>query len=191
MRTAFENVATRSIMTPGKGDLPYFMSNGIWKSILQFWTYGFISMTKYMIPAFQRMARYGDMEAFGSLTLAGALGTGIVMLSDLRYQGKIKDRDLTQWGYDVMDRAGFLMMLSVPLAEAGKFVGVFEQPSRYSAEKNRWSLLLGPTAGLVEDGLDLSGAIRDGDTDRIQQIGNKLLPFKIYKQIYDVTIGDK
>lgn len=191
MRTAFENVATRSIMTPGKGDLPYFMSNGIWKSILQFWTYGFISMSKYMIPAFQRMARYGDMEAFGSLTLAGALGTGIVMLSDLRYQGKIKDRDLTQWGYDVMDRAGFLMMLSVPLAEAGKFVGVFEQPSRYSAEKNRWSLLLGPTAGLVEDALDLSGAVRDADTDRIQQIGNKLLPFKIYKQIYDVTIGDK
>lgn len=189
--TALESVATRAIMTPGKGDLPYFMSEGIWKTILQFWTYGFVSMSKYMIPAFQRMARYGDMEAFASLSLATALGTGIVMLSDLRYQGSIKERSLGQWGYDVADRAGFLMMLSVPLAEAGRTLGIAEKPSRYSSEKNRMSLIGGPTGGLITDVLDLKDAISDGDGDRIQQVGNKLLPFKLYKQIYDVTIGDK
>lgn len=186
---ALNSVATRAIMTPGKGDTPFLMSDNIWKTILQFQTYGFVSLNKYMLPAFQRMAKYGDLEAFSSLMLATALGYGIVAATDIKRSGSVKERGLAQWGYDVVDRAGFLMFLSTPLAEASKQFGAGDV-SRYSMEKNRLSLIGGPTGGLINDAFDFGAAVRDGDGDRMLQVGNKLLPFKLYKQMADVALGN-
>lgn len=186
---ALNSVATRAIMTPGKGDTPFLMSDNIWKTILQFQTYGFVSLNKYMLPAFQRMAKYGDLEAFSSLMLATALGYGIVAATDIKRSGSVKERGLAQWAYDVVDRAGFLMFLSTPLAEASKQFGAGDV-SRYSMEKNRLSLIGGPTGGLINDAFDFGSAVRDGDGDRMLQVGNKLLPFKLYKQMADVALGN-
>ena len=135
------------------------------------------------------MAKYGDLEAFSSLMLATALGYGIVAATDIKRSGSVKERGLAQWGYDVVDRAGFLMFLSTPLAEASKQFGAGDV-SRYSMEKNRLSLIGGPTGGLINDAFDFGAAVRDGDGDRMLQVGNKLLPFKLYKQMADVALGN-
>ena len=57
-------------------------------------------------------------------------------------------------------------------------------------EKNRLSLIGGPTGGLINDAFDFGSAVRDGDGDRMLQVGNKLLPFKLYKQMADVALGN-
>ena len=187
IQVGLNSTATRAIMTPGKGDTPFLMSDGFYKTVLQFQTYGFVSLNKYMVPAFQRMATYGDMEAFLSMCLASALGYGIVAATDIKRSGEVKDRSPTQWGYDIVDRAGFLMFLSTPISAASQQFGM-TGASRYSMEKNRMALLLGPTGGLINDTWDLADATIAGDTDRMSQVGSKLMPFKLYKQIADVAL---
>jgi len=186
---ALNNVATRAIMTPGKGDTPFLMSNNYAKMVLQFQTYGFVSLNKYMLPAFQRMAGYGDMQAFMSMVLAAGLGYGIVAATDLKRSGEIKQRSLGQWGYDIVDRAGFLMFLSTPISAASQQLGM-TGASRYSMEKNRLALLAGPSGGLINDIWDLTDATIAGDGDRMSQVGTKLMPFKLYKQIADVILDN-
>lgn len=186
---ALNRVATRAIMTPGKGDTPFLMSNNYAKMVLQFQTYGFVSLNKYMLPAFQRMAGYGDMQAFMSMVLAAGLGYGIVAATDLKRSGEIKQRSLGQWGYDIVDRAGFLMFLSTPISAASQQLGM-TGASRYSMEKNRLALLAGPSGGLINDIWDFTDASIAGDGDRMSQVGTKLLPFKLYKQIADVILDN-
>lgn len=184
---ALNSVATRAIMTPGKGDTPFLMSNNYAKMVLQFQTYGFVSLNKYMLPAFQRMAQYGDMQAFMSMVLAAGLGYGIVAATDLKRSGEIKKRSLGQWGYDIVDRAGFLMFLSTPISAGIQQAGLGGS-SRYSMERNRLALLAGPSGGLINDLLDLKDATVAGDGDRFSQVATKLMPFKLYKQIADVAL---
>ncbi len=184
---ALNSVATRAIMTPGKGDTPFLMSNNYAKMLLQFQTYGFVSLNKYMLPAFQRMAQYGDMQAFMSMVLAAGLGYGIVAATDLKRDGEIKKRSLGQWGYDIVDRAGFLMFLSTPISAGIQQAGLGGS-SRYSMERNRLALLAGPSGGLINDLLDLKDATVSGDGDRMSQVATKLMPFKLYKQIADVAL---
>ena len=186
---ALNSVATRAIMTPGKGDTPFLMSNNYAKMVLQFQTYGFVSLNKYMLPAFQRMAGYGDMQAFMSMVLAAGLGYGIVAATDLKRSGEIKKRSLGQWGYDIVDRAGFLMFLSTPISAASQQLGM-TGASRYSMEKNRLALLAGPSGGLINDVWDFTDASIAGDGDRMSQVGTKLMPFKLYKQIADVILDN-
>lgn len=187
IQIGMNSTATRAIMTPGKGDTPFLMSDGFFKTLMQFQTYGFVSLNKYMVPAFQRMATYGDMEAFLSMCLASALGYGIVAATDIKRNGEVEERSASQWGYDIVDRAGFLMFLSTPISAASQQFGM-TGASRYSMEKNRIALMLGPTGGLINDTWDLADAAVARDTDRMSQVGSKLMPFKLYKQIADVAL---
>lgn len=175
-------------MTPGKGDTPFLISNGFGKLLLQFQTYGFVSMSKYLLPAFQRMANYGDMQAFLTLNLQVALGTAVVASKDFLRNGEIKDRTQAQWAYDIIDRSGLLLYLSTPLASATSMFG--NEASRYSKERNRLALLFGPTGGLITDAWDMADATAQGDTDRMGTVGQKLLPFKLYQQLATVALGE-
>jgi hypothetical protein len=184
---ALEHVANRAVMTPGKGDTPFLMSSEYGKTLMQFQTYGFVIMTRFMMPAFQRMATYGDMDAFLSFGLALALGSGVVAAKDLIRDGEIKERSAAQWGYDVIDRSGFLTYLSTPSAQVMRFFDA--EASRYSNERNRFALVGGPTGGLVQDLMDLGGAVGEGDLERMGRTGQKLMPFRVFAQIYDVITG--
>lgn len=191
--TALDHTATRAIMTPSKGDTPFFMSRGFGKALLQFQTYGFVSMTKYMLPAFQRMATYGDLHAFMTLNIQALLGYTVVAATDLKRKGQIKDRTPAEWGYDIMDRSGFLMWLSTPMAQITKELNIAGGGvgSRYSSERNRFSLIGGPTGGLLQDLLDMKDASVAGDTDRMQDNLIKLMPFKLYYQLANVAMGNE
>jgi hypothetical protein len=191
--SALDHTATRAIMTPSKGDTPFFMSRGFGKALLQFQTYGFVSMTKYMLPAFQRMATYGDLHAFMTLNIQALLGYTVVAATDLKRKGEILDRTPTEWGYDIMDRSGFLMWLSTPMAQISKELSIFGGGvgSRYSSERNRFSLVGGPTGGLLQDLFDLKDSSRRGDTDAMQDTLIKLMPFKLYYQLANVAMGNE
>ena len=180
---ALENAANRAVMTPSKGDTPFLMSNEYAKIIGQFQTYGFVVMTKFMVPAFQRMANYGDMQAFSSFAFALALGTAVVGAKDMLRYGEIKERDAGSWAYDAIDRSGFLTYLSTPIDAIATQTGMSEGASRYSRENARLSLVLGPSAGLLTDTFNL--AFEDNRLETAQ----KLLPFKLYQQIYNVATG--
>lgn len=187
--SALEHSANRAIMTPGKGDTPFFMSSEWGKTLMQFQTYGFVIMNKYMMPAFQRMATYGDMEAFLSFGMALSLGTGVVFAKDILNNGEIKDRDAGQWAYDVIDRSGFLTYMSPLFASGLMYMG--ETPSRYSRERNRLGLVFGPTGGLMEDGLQLGDAALTGDFERAGDMAQKLTPFSLYQKIFKVIFSDE
>ncbi len=191
--TALEHAANRAVMTPGKGDTPFFMSTGYGKTLLQFQTYGFAIMNRYMMPAFQRMASYGDMEAFLSLGVGTAMGGAVVSIKDIINNGEIKDRDAKTWAYDVVDRSGLTAWLSPMFAQGLKLVG--GETSRYSSERDRWALLAGPTGGLAQDVMDLGSAAIAGDGDRVLQTTKKLAPFnmlgKLWNMIHSSATGDK
>jgi hypothetical protein len=183
-----EHVANRSIMTPGKGDTPYFMSKPFYSMLMQFQTYGFVTVTRYMLPAFQRMASYGDMEAFMSLGLNLALGTSVVMAKDILRTGEIKDRDQSEWAYDIIDRSGLLAYTSPLLAEVMMRFGE-QLPSRYARERNRLTMVLGPTGGLIQDAADLYDAGTTGDTERFGNTALKFLPLHVYGQMWNIATG--
>ncbi len=182
---ALEMSANRAVMTPTKGDTPFFMSNEYAKTFMQFQTYGFVIMTKYMVPAFQRMANYGDLQAFGTFGLALATGSTVVAAKDLIRGGELQERTMAEWSYETIDRSGFLTFLSAPI-EGTKFAFGMDGGSRYQNVSGRLGFLGGPTGGLVNDLLDFTTA---EDNERRLEVANKLTPFKIYQQIFDVIRG--
>ena len=182
--SALEHTANRAVMTPGKGDVPFFMSSDYGKTLMQFQTYGFVVMTRYMLPAFQRMGTYGDMEAFLSFAMGIGLGTGVVYAKDIINRGKVKERSAGEWAYDVIDRSGYIAWLTTPSAEIMKMFG--KTPSRFYRQKDRMSLLLGPTGGLVTDVFDLKDAVVHGDSDEVFDAVNKLTPFTLHQRIMKI-----
>lgn len=186
--SALEHTANRAVMTPGKGDIPFFMSSDYGKTLMQFQTYGFVIMTRYMLPAFQRMATYGDMEAFLSFAMGIGLGTGVVYAKDILNRGEIKDRSAGEWAYDVIDRSGYITWLTTPSAEIMRWFG--ESPSRFYRQQDRFSLLLGPTGGLVNDVLDVKDAVAYGDSDELFDAVNQLTPFTMHQRILKIIAED-
>jgi len=182
---ALEMSANRAVMTPGKGDTPFFMSGEYARTFMQFQTYGFVIMTKYMVPAFQRMANYGDLQAFGTFGLALATGSTVVAAKDILRNGEIKERTMGEWSYETIDRSGFLTFLSVPIEGTRAAFGM-DGGSRYQNVSGRLSFIAGPTGGLLNDLLDLTSA---EDNEKRLQVANKLTPFKIYQQIFEVITG--
>ena len=174
-------------MTPGVGDLPLFMSKTMYRTIMQFQTYGFVSVSRHILPAIQRGATYGDIESMMSLALAAGLGTGVVATKDILREGKIRDRTPDQWAYDILDRSGFLMYLTVPSAAVYNWgawaAGSKKRASRYAQTSDQMTLLLGPSGGTIKDILTTGQNLAYGDTDAAGKHALKLLPFQMWKQI--------
>lgn len=183
---ALDMAATRAVMTPGRGDTPFFMSTEMGKMMLQFQTYGFVVMTKYMLPAFQRMGHFGDLQAFGTFAMSLVAGSTVVAAKDMLRYGEIQDRSMAQWSYDTIDRSGFLTWLSTPIDQAVTHLGLSKGSSRYGRQNARLSLIGGPTAGLMVDIYDT--ALGENSDQRIRA-AQKLTPFKLYQQIYDVIVN--
>ena len=193
---AMRRVSNRAVMTPGVGETPLFMSKGYAKTMMQFQTYGFVVVNRFIVPALQRGISYGDMTAILSMGLAAMLGTVVVGAKDLLRTGEIKERNATEWAYDTLDRSGYLMYLTVPSSiafnAANVVFGLKSAPSRYANQNNIWGILFGPSANTLMDISGLAGGIAYGDADAIAKHGSKLLPFQILKQVGDrvVDFGD-
>jgi hypothetical protein len=92
---------------------------------------------------------------------------------------------MAEWSYETIDRSGFLTFLSVPIEGTRSAFGM-DGGSRYQNVSGRLSFIAGPTGGLLNDLLDLTSA---EDNEKRLQVANKLTPFKIYQQIFEVITG--
>jgi hypothetical protein len=59
-------------------------------------------------------------------------------------------------------------------------------PSRFFRQKDRMSLMLGPTGGLINDVFDVKDAVNYGDSDEIFDAVNKLTPFTLHQRIMKI-----
>lgn len=186
--TGLRRTAKRAVMTPGIGDTPLFMSKPFYKTLMQFQTYGFVSVNRHVLPAIQRGATYGDMESILSLAFTAALGTGVIATKDLLRHGEIKDRSASAWAYDILDRSGFLMYTTVPSAAVYNWgawaAGSKERPSRYSQNSNQLSFLFGPTGGTMADIMGAGTNAMYGDTAAAGKHALKLAPWQSFQQIF-------
>ena len=193
---ALRRTANRAVMTPGNGETPLFMSTAFGKTYMQFQTYGFVALNRFITPALQRGMSYNDMDAFLSMALAAGLGTVVVSAKDWLRTGEIKERNAGEWAYDVLDRSGYLMYLTIPSAlafnAANVYLGTKSAPSRYANLNNQWQLLLGPSGSSVADALGAGQGALYGDAEQVGKHINKLLPYQVFKQVGErvLSIGD-
>ena len=171
------------------GETPLFMSKSFGKALMQFQTYGFVTLNRFVVPALQRgnPMTYGDMEAVMSMGLAAVLGTGVVAGKDILRAGEIKERSPQQWAYDVFDRSGYIMFMSVPASSiynvAASAFGWKERPSRYSQQTSQMALVFGPSGNTLTDIFGVGQNIVYGDADAAGKHALKLAPYQILKQV--------
>ena len=77
----------------------------------------------------------------------------MVIAKDLLRNGRIKDRSVEEWSYDILDRSGALAYLSVPVGALKSQLGG-SPPSRYAQMQSTPALIAGPTGGLVADAMN-------------------------------------
>lgn len=153
----------RTIVTPGAGDRPTLMDKESVRMILQFKTFAISATDRVLISSLQRR----DQAVV--LGLAAGMGWGfVVSWLKAAVAGRLDEfpwDDPRKLALEVVDRSGMLgvvmegnnMLHSSPLRRLSisSLLGVDEQVSRYSA-RNVWPAILGPSAGLFEDGLQLT-----------------------------------
>ena len=174
---ALRKSANRAVATPGVGDTPLFMSKAYGKTLMQLQSYGFITVNRYLVPAVQRGAEFGDVEAALSMAFSVGLGGVVVAAKDMIRDGQIRDRSAGQLMFDIMDRSGFLYYLSVPAA-AGYSAVTGDMPSRYASQRGLLNLALGPSASTLSELYGVSQGALYGDMDRITDSAQRLMPWK-------------
>ena len=173
--------ANQAITTPGLGEKPLFMSNGAFKTIFQFQTFGFVSVPKTILPAIQRGMNYKDAEILLYLAYVSALGSTVLVAKDLIRDGEVKERTETEWAYDIVDRAGLTNYMSQPTAAVWAAVtSMAGYPSRIGRTSGApiSGLLGGPGFGVADRlATGVIGAV-EGNTDKAADNLWKALPYK-------------
>jgi hypothetical protein len=115
-RIAVERDMDRAVFTPGIGDTPGIMSHAAGKLWLQFQSYAFTFLNRFLVPASQRIATWQDAQAiasFGHLLWSGLV---VVMGKDvLNGRDPMERFQEDKWANtvkDVIDRSGLLTYLS-------------------------------------------------------------------------------
>lgn len=202
-RIAVERTMSRAVYSPGIGDTPGVMSHALGKMFLQFQTYAFTFLNRFMIPASQRVYSHKDataMVAFAHLIWAGMV---VVIGKDLlRGEDPMKRFEDGQWvstTYDIIDRSGVLaymspyvdslLKLTSPIQE--ELLGDSIAPSRFS--RNRWwESSLGASYGLVRDIGAFGSSIfaEDPSTSDIVKKGLLLTPANFYWRLMNSFAED-
>lgn len=186
MLILLKRATQEAVIAPTMTDIPPFMSKTAGRVLLQFQTFGFAAVNKYVRNLRYKAVNGQSFDALMSVTWALMMGATAYVLKE----GVVKGNELSdkpaQWVYEGVDRSGLVGYLS-PLANAGLKLGApalnkmgidwLEQPSRYRSAS--WgAALLGPSAGLLEDGQGLFSAFANGDTEQMTNKSMKLVPFR-------------
>lgn len=174
--TALRRAADTAIMTPGIGDTPLLMSDGLWKTLMQFQSYGHVIVNRYMVPAMQRAWTYQDLDAVISMGFAAVLGTAVVVAKDIVNHGTVRERDLSEWAYDIIDRSGYLAW-TAPYSGAAWRILFDKQTSKYSYYNDFVGQFLGPTYGTAQDIARFGFAVDEQGSEEIINKGMRLLPY--------------
>lgn len=146
-----------SIVTPGVGDSPLFMSKEMSKLIFQFKSFFFASHVRSFLPMLRQMSR-GDANAFIGALIQISLGAFVVEPLRMAAGGKsdeMNELNWQDWAYAGMDRSGiaalpmefFNLTDKVAQGTISEFMGM--RHSRYNQRGMQVSS--GPGIGLAED----------------------------------------
>lgn len=141
--------ANRAINSPGIADTPLFMSGPFGKTLMQFQTYSFTFVNRFMNPAVRRMLDQQDMQTIFSMAHLAMMASAVVTIKDLQRGEDPSERSAAQWTHDVLDRSGFLAMYSPYIALASQALGG-TSPSRYYSN-TFGNQMFGPTFSAITD----------------------------------------
>jgi len=149
MQEAMIREANRAINSPGIADTPLFMSGPFGKTLMQFQTYSFTFVNRFMNPAMRRMLDQQDMQTIFSMAHLAMMASAVVTIKDLQRGEDPTERTAQQWIHDVMDRSGFLAMYSPYVALASQALGG-TTPSRYYSN-TFGNQMFGPSFSAITD----------------------------------------
>ena len=166
IRAAIVREVDATIITPGVGDKPLWMSSEAGKTLGQFKSFGMSSVQKTIFAGLQRR----DAAVFNGVTLMVALGALTYATKEL-VAGRAPSDDPKVWVANGLDRSGVLGWLADVDAIAYRGVGVspigyFSRGgvSRYRS-RNMTGAIAGPSARLAEDVFKVAGDVLQGDVD--------------------------
>jgi hypothetical protein len=157
----------RTIVTPGAGDVPLWMSTELGSVIGQFKTFGMASMGRVVIPALQQ----ADSEIMMGLMYMTALGMIVHKLKAGLggYDNQLENDSVADWLGNGLDRSGALAYFSdvnrvVETMSGGQLgFGATGQPASL---KQGAGVLGGPTGGQIANIGNILGDVVSGSADR-------------------------
>lgn len=162
-----------SIVTPGVGDAPLFMSTESMKLLFQFKSFFFASHVRAFLPMLRQMSQ-GDANAFMGAMIQLALGGFVVEPVRMLASGRgdeLQEKDWQDWAYASMDRSGIATLpleafnLTDKFAQGmiGEMIGI--KNSRY--HQRGIQLSGGPGLGLAENMLKMPfDTIKNGYSEK-------------------------
>ena len=179
-RVAIQRDMTRSVNTPGIGDTPAIMDKWYGKLWLQFQTFAFTFVNRYMEPVLQRALHFHDLQAAGSFAMLMAISAGIMAIKDvMRGEDPAKRLEPGQelkTATELIDRSGLMGYLS-PYVNSGLKLSGFDGASKY--QRSKWfEQILGINSALIGDVGRFGASVAEGeDSDKILKKGLVLAPF--------------
>lgn len=177
IRAALRKEVDVTIMRPGAGDKPLWMSTQWGQTVGQFKSFGLSAMARITARGLQQH----DAAALQGMVMATTLGM-------LAYYVKTRDEDIAWdnplvWIKEGIDRSGLVGWVGDALNTQEKLMGglgintAIGAPSARYMSRNAMGAILGPSAGLGEDAARLLANLGQGnwsaaDTHRIR----KMLP---------------
>lgn len=165
LRAFINRDVDRTIVTPGVGDKPLWMSGDLGSMVGQFQAFAMSSVQKTLVSGLQQR----DMAALNGLLIMLMFGAGSYATKTMLAGGTPSD-DPRVWASEAVDNSGALgvLMNGDHILEkwTGDRVGLSAltgQPPRRYINVNAVGALLGPTAGRLFDLADLSRAIASGN----------------------------
>lgn len=177
-RAALVKEVDATIVQPGIGDKPLWMSTTLGSVVGQFRSFSMAST--------QRVALAGLQQRDAAFLNGSMLSVALGMLS-YKVTSEIAGRNtadvdsptgISRWIGEGFDRSGLLGSLSDVMAIGAKTFGVGWSGSRYSG-RGDVDLFLGPTSGLVRDAFTVTAAYRNGTLSEPEtKAARRLVPFQ-------------
>ncbi len=181
-RAALQKDVDRTIVTPGAGDRPLWMSFELGKVLGQFKSFSMASTQRVLIPALQQR----DMATLNGMAIMLMLGAGVYWFKTVNSGREVSDNPGV-WIAEAVDRSGmtgWLFDVQNVLEKGSRgTVGVSALTggptiSRYQS-RNITGSLIGPSAGLVQSGVQVFGAATNLELTRADlRATRRLLPYQ-------------
>jgi hypothetical protein len=175
-RAALLKSVESTIVTPGAGDRPLWMSTNLGSLLGQFRAFSF--------AATQQVALAGLQQRDAAMLNGLLLSIGLGMLSyALKVDQEKRSDDPGRWILEGVDRAGVLGILSDATQIGTRMAGLDLGGSRYAGRED-WEVFGGPSVGLLKDaGMTIVAAGQaalagDGFSESEISAARRLVPFQ-------------
>ena len=186
-RIAVQREMTRAINTPGIGDTPAIMDTWFGKLALQFQTFAFTFMNRYVTPTAQRIVDYRDMRALASLGVLGFSSFLVILGKDIINgrdpEERFKEENAFKTAHELVDRSGLLGWMS-PYVD-GAFKGMGITASQRFARNSWLESIGGISLALLGDVQRLGSSILKGeDGEKMLKKALVLAPFSTHIRLF-------